>query len=131
MGISVDFGGRDECEKQVREDWNKLRSSLLLEEFDYLDIAAIKQSSFMNVSNDILTAQDNATFLTKTFGDIKRENMLRRGTKIMPNENVSYERMRPKAEFITEDNRFSPEGVEWLMAILVVVRNRYRYFRSR
>ena len=39
---------------------------------------------------------------------------LARGTKLKAMETVSYDRFLPKAEFINEDNRFSPVGVEWL-----------------
>lgn len=37
-----------------------------------------------------------------------------RGAKLKALETVSYDRFMPKAEFINEDNRFSPVGVEWL-----------------
>lgn len=37
-----------------------------------------------------------------------------RGTILGEDENPDFERFIPKTEFIKEDNRFSPSGVEWL-----------------
>lgn len=43
-----------------------------------------------------------------------RRPYLKRGSILAETEAVDYERFLPKAEFITQSNRFSPVGVEWL-----------------
>lgn len=37
-----------------------------------------------------------------------------RGTILGDTEVTNYERFVPRKEFIKDDNRFSPQGVEWL-----------------
>ena len=50
---------------------------------------------------------------TKTLGSIVGIP-LGRGARLKETEIPDYERFLPKKEFINEDNRFSPAGVEWL-----------------
>lgn len=40
--------------------------------------------------------------------------LIGRGTIVENNEVPNYERFIPKEEYIKEDNRFNPPGVEWL-----------------
>lgn len=52
--------------------------------------------------------------LERSLDVFQTDGYLARGTKLKAPETVSYDRFLPKAEFINEDNRFSPVGIEWL-----------------
>lgn len=52
--------------------------------------------------------------LERSLDIFQTDGYLARGAKLKALETVSYDRFMPKAEFINEDNRFSPVGVEWL-----------------
>ena len=54
---------------------------------------------------------------TITIGELK-SNVIGRGSILNKEEIPNYERFLPKEEFINEDNRFSPSGVEWLYLVI-------------
>lgn len=107
-----DFGDRKKSEEAIYRTWDELRDSLKNKEFAYNDIEKAKSKTFLKVFDDLFYKNKGFSLITKQINDIKTK--IGRGTILDSKEKVDYERFIPKKEFITRDNRFSPEGVEWL-----------------
>lgn len=107
-----DFGDIKKRKDIIEETWQKFRSALANREFKYNEVDRALTTTFLKVFDDLFTNCNVQLEYSLRNLDIK--GYLVRGTKLKPAEIVSYDRFLPKAEFINEDNRFSPVGVEWL-----------------
>lgn len=77
------------------------------------DVETAKEELFLKTYNDLFHDHNGIKLQTKTLGSIVGIP-LGRGARLKETEIPDYERFLPKKEFINEDNRFSPAGVEWL-----------------
>ena len=111
-----DFGDRQKSEETIYRTWIDLRDSLKNKEFSYKDIDKAKSITFLRVFDSLFNQHSGFRYITKQIKDINRG--IGRGTKLSPDEKVNFERFIPKKEYITHDNRFSPEGIEWLYLAL-------------
>ena len=114
-----DFSGKEKSEQSVRNTWEELRNQLRDGVIAYDDREVITKNRFMSAINDIYSKDYGKQFTSKTLEQIENEYHLIRGSIIRPSEPFpDYDRMLPKSEFITVDNRFSPKGIEWLYLAL-------------
>lgn len=96
--------------------WSEFREALANGKFDYDDIKSALTMTFLKQFDEWfkqLGDREMSVSLAECFSG----KFVGRGTVINPTEPLDtpqYDRFMPKAEFIKEDNRFSPPGVEWL-----------------
>ncbi len=116
MNKVFEFDSISNNEKAIQKTWNEFKHALKSKQFNYTDINAAKETTFLRVFDDLFGEHNGIKTLTKTIGDIKQK--LGRGTILGKSETVNYERFLPKKEYINESNRFSPPGIEWLYIAL-------------
>lgn len=102
------------CEETMLKTWNALKDALAEGKFTIYDTEDAKKEIFLRQYDDLFRNNFGILNLTTTISKLKDAYFAGRGTILKQNENPDYERFIPKKEFITSDNRFSPEGVEWL-----------------
>lgn len=81
--------------------------------FSYDEIDKAKHQTFLKVYDDLFNKHSGIGHKTIAIKDLKCA-LIGRGTILKNDEVPNYERFLPKEEYIKEDNRFSPPGVEWL-----------------
>lgn len=117
MGQIFDFGNIENNEKTIMKTWDEFRVALAIGTFSYDDIEKAKKCTFLKVYNDLF--HDNFGIEHSTLKLKALDGMLvGRGCVLKKDEMPDYERFIPKKEFIKNDNRFSPPGVEWLYLAL-------------
>lgn len=111
-----DFNPDDQkkCEETMLKTWNALKDALAEGKFTIYDTEDAKKEKFLHQYDDLFRNNFGILNLTTTISKLKDAYFAGRGTTLKQDENPDYERFIPKKEFITSDNRFSPEGVEWL-----------------
>ena len=113
MGQIFDFSEIEKNEKVIRKTWGEFRDALEKGLFSYDEVENAKKCTFLRVYDDLFNQNSGMEHKTVMIKEIK--NMLiGRGTILDVKENPDYDRFIPKKEFIKEDNRFSPLGIEWL-----------------
>lgn len=113
MGRIFDFSGIENSENTIKKTWNEFRECLARGLFSYEEIDKAKQQTFLRVYDDLFNKNSGIDYKTIAIKDLKTE-LIGRGTILSRDEVPNYERFLPKEEYIKEDNRFSPPGVEWL-----------------
>lgn len=113
MGRIFDFSGIENSENTIKKTWNEFRECLARGLFSYEEIDKAKQQTFLRVYDDLFNKNSGIDHKTIAIKDLKSE-LIGRGTILSRDEVPYYERFLPKEEYIKEDNRFSPPGVEWL-----------------
>lgn len=108
-----DFSEIENSEAAVRKTWGEYRNALATKKFDFDDVDAAKRETFLKTYNDLFNNHKGIEFQTKLIESIV-DIPVGRGTRLKETETPDYERFIPKKEYISEDNRFSPSGVEWL-----------------
>lgn len=108
-----DFGDITNSENTIKTTWIEFRECLANGLFTYKEIDKAKEQTFLKVYDDLFHQHAGIEHKTTTIGDLKNQ-LIGRGTILKDIESPDYERFLPKTEFIQEDNRFSPPGVEWL-----------------
>lgn len=111
MDELFDFQDISRSEATIRKTWGEFRSALANKEFTYDDTHKALSHTFLRVFDDTHSHMQDE--LKKPFSFLKSK-VLVRGTKIRSDETPDYNRMIPVAEYIKDDNRFSPPGIEWL-----------------
>lgn len=103
-------------EEAIRRTWTEFGCALARKDFEYTDtdnalsVTFLRQfdSWFQGIGKSEMTVSLSKFFNSEYVG---------RGTIIKssePQETPPYDRLLPVSKYITEDNRFSPPGVEWL-----------------
>lgn len=105
---------RKKCEEAMLKTWNTLKGALAKGKFTIYDTENAKNETFLRQYDDLFRNNLGILNLTTTISKLKDTYFAGRGAILKRDENPDYERFIPKKEFITSDNRFSPEGVEWL-----------------
>lgn len=113
MGQYFDFGDIEECKRTITQSWEDFRNVLAEGVLQTSNVAQAKEYTFLKVYDDLFHKNDGIKYNTITIGDMKKY-CLGRGAILKKDEKLNYERFIPKKEFIKQDNRFSPHGVEWL-----------------
>lgn len=108
-----DFSGIDKNEKAIKKTWEEFKDDLAQGKFCYDEVAKAKESCFLRTYYDLFHKHSGIDFQTKLLRDLT-DFKLGRGTRLDEKEVPDYERFIPKKEFIKEENRFSPKGIEWL-----------------
>ena len=85
--------------------------------FSYDDIEKAKKCTFLKVYNDLFYDNFGIKHSTLKLNALDG-TLVGRGCILKKDEMPEYERFIPKKEFIKNDNRFSPPGVEWLYLAL-------------
>lgn len=85
--------------------------------FSFNEVEKAKGYTFLKVYDDLFHQHSGIDHKTITIKDLEGL-LVGRGTILGEKEVPDYERFIPKKEFIKEDNRFSPPGVEWLYLAL-------------
>ncbi len=117
MGNIFDFGSIENSEKAIRKTWCEFRESLAKGQFTYEEIDRAKEQVFLKTYDDLFRQHSGIDHKTTTIKSVKSQ-IIGRGTKLKEDESLSYDRFLPKKEYIKEDNRFSPPGIEWLYLAL-------------
>ncbi len=107
-----DFGDIKKSEATIKNTWNEFRVALANKTFKYDEVDSALTTTFLKVFDDLFA--NCCVRLERSLDVFQTDGYLARGTKLKAPETVSYDRFLPKAEFINEDNRFSPVGIEWL-----------------
>lgn len=108
-----DFSGIENSENTIKKTWSEFRECLAKGLFSYDEIDKAKHQTFLRVYDDLFNKHSGIDHKTIAIKDLKC-TLIGRGTILKNNEVPNYERFIPKEEYIKEDNRFSPPGVEWL-----------------
>lgn len=117
MGQIFDLSEIEKSEKTIRKTWAEFRDALAKGMFTYDEVEKAKSYTFLKVYDDLFHQHSGIEHKTIKIKDLK-ELLVGRGTILGEKEVLDYERFIPKKEFIKNDNRFSPPGVEWLYLAL-------------
>lgn len=117
MDHFFDFGDIKNNERIIRKTWDEFRDALAIGVFSYDDIEKAKKCMFLKVYNDLFHDNLGIEHSTLKLKDLDG-TLVGRGCVLKKDEIPDYERFIPKKEFIKNDNRFSPPGIEWLYLAL-------------
>ncbi len=101
----------------MKKTWGDFRAKFARSDLHYDEVDKAKKITFLKVYDDLFRNNSGISYLTKSLGDIGKCS-IGRGAKLKVGESIDYERFKPKKEYITDDNRFSPPGIEWLYLAL-------------
>ena len=113
MGKIFDFSAIEKSEQAIRKTWSEFRDCLAQGLFTYEEIDLAKKQTFLKTYDDLFLQHSGIEYKTITIRDLKSQ-IIGRGTKLKDDESPNHDRFLPKKEYIKEDNRFSPPGIEWL-----------------
>lgn len=114
-----EFGDTKEQERIMYKTWTEFRNALAMRKFSYRDVDDALNETFLRVFNDMFEVNDQKKRFSKSIKELREMGVyLVRGARLKDDKPVNYDRFMPKGEFINEDNRFSPKGVEWLYLAL-------------
>lgn len=114
-----DFNPKDmaKVKNTLKSTWELFRNSLANNEFSYSQTEKALETVFLK-QFDQLFQICGKTVLSTYLEEIFSNYCIGRGTVLRPNEPTPYSRFIPMAEFIKDDNRFSPPKVEWLYLVI-------------
>jgi RES domain. len=101
----------------AKGNWESLCKDIKEEKFAPYNVDLALSNIFLKTFNELFDKCEELVKLTKKMEIVCSEYRIMRGTKISIdeyNDTVTYGRLLPQKEYIKEDNRFSPRGVEWL-----------------
>lgn len=113
MGRFIDYRDRERAERSIRNTWHEFRESLRKGEFKYDEVDKAKNTVFLKTYDDLFHKNSGMELKSILLKDLMSTGV-GRGTVLDESETVNYDRFVPKEEYIKNDNRFSPPGVEWL-----------------
>ena len=113
VGKIFDFSEIEKSENSIRKTWSEFRDALAKGMFSYDEVEKAKSCTFLKVYDDLFHQHSGIEHNTIKIKDLEGL-LVGRGTILSEKEVPDYERFIPKKEFIKNDNRFSPPGVEWL-----------------
>lgn len=106
----------EHSEEIMKKTWSEFREALANKEFEYTDTDKASKVTFLKQFDSWFQGVGKGELVT-TLSEFFCGKFVGRGTIIKPHESQntpSHDRFMPVSKFITEDNRFSPAGVEWL-----------------
>ena len=104
----------DGIEERIKGNWKEFREQLANNEFCYDDMNKAVTSTFLSVFDSLF--ENGKRFFEKKVSQVLslKTSVVRAARINLEDPEPDYGRFIPKAEFIREDNRFSPPGKEWL-----------------
>ncbi len=90
-----------------------VRVAVARKDFKYDETEKALGTTFLKAFDQLFIAVGKEKLATE-LTDIFDNNVIGRGSKLKPGEATAFSRFTPIAEFIKDDNRFSPPGTEWL-----------------
>ena len=107
----------DDAEKQKAIDttskqWESFKNALVTKAISYDDTDKAKEEIFLKVFDDLF--KNTHSLVELDIADIYGVYPLYRAVKLSDNEIPDYPRFIPDASKGGSNNRFSPEGIEWL-----------------
>ena len=104
---------RSYSKETMKRTWITFRDNLINSDYEYDDTEKALESVFLKQFDDLFK---NAGIqkLPISLSECFENNCVGRGAVLREKEELSYSRFIPDKQYITEDNRFSPPGVEWL-----------------
>lgn len=110
-----DFGNLSSIEETIKSTWNEFRNYLASGACKYDEVEKAKGQIFLQQFDDYFNKNDCKKHFTKDLWHLVDAGyVFARGTILKDDEIVDYNRFMPISKYISEDNRFSPPGVEWL-----------------
>ena len=103
------FAPPEAAEEVTKRTWEEFKDNL--KTITTLDEA--KQLLFLRVFDDVFEKNGAKKFYTKKLGDLQHLNFFR-AANLYDQRNAPFQRYIPDGHYISDDNRFSPPGVEWL-----------------
>ncbi len=103
-------------EETMKRTWAEFGNALARKDFEYTDTDNALSVTFLRQFDGWFQGIGKSE-MTVTLSKFLNSKHIGRGTIIKPSEpqdTPPYDRLLPVSKFITEDNRFSPPGVEWL-----------------
>lgn len=103
-------------EETMKRTWAEFGDALARKIFEYTDTDGALAVTFLKQFDQWFQGIGKAE-MSITLSDFFKNKCIGRGTIIKPSEPEDvppYDRFMPISKFITEDNRFSPSGIEWL-----------------
>lgn len=103
--------------KTYKEKWEEFRQALINDEFQYFNLEKAKEITFLSVLDNMLQYEKENNIIKIPFIVLNRHYSFCRATeldKIKDKEPLSIERFLPNKDYIKDDNRFSPKGIEYL-----------------
>lgn len=103
-------------EEIMKRTWAEFGNALARKDFEYTDTDNALSVTFLRQFDGWFQGIGKSE-MTATLSEFLNSKHIGRGTIIKPSEpqdTPPYDRLLPVSKFITEDNRFSPPGVEWL-----------------
>lgn len=104
----------ENCKRNIVRNWADFRQALANHEFAYNDLDRALHTIFLQVFDDFF--RNGYAYSEKRISDILHvDNHVVRAARIKVGDSApDYNRFIPDADYIEEDNRFSPPRVEWL-----------------
>ena len=103
-------------EETMKRTWSEFGNALARKDFEYTDTDNALSVTFLRQFDGWFQGIGKSE-MTVFLSEIFNSKHVGRGTIIKPSEpreTPPYSRLLPVSKFITEDNRFSPPGIEWL-----------------
>lgn len=103
-------------EETMKRTWQEFGDALTHKDFEYTDIDKALSVTFLKQFDGWFQGIGKSE-MSISLSKFLNSRYIGRGTIIKPSEPLEtpqYDRFLPISEFITEDNRFSPPGIEWL-----------------
>lgn len=113
----ISFEGRESCIQVYKEVWEDFRQRLSTGEYTYEQLENAKRHNFLKTLDDALSYEENMSTIEVNFSNLRLNYIFCRATKLKDEENsdnIHLSRFLPMSEYIKDDNRFSPKGVEYL-----------------
>lgn len=114
--IIIDDKNIEHSEETMKRTWYEFGDALAHKKFEYTDTDKALGVTFLKQFDKWFQGIGKSE-MTVALSDFFESKYVGRGTIIKPTEpkeTPTYDRLLPIAKFITEDNRFSPSGIEWL-----------------
>ncbi len=110
-----EFSDISKSEETIQQTWEDFRSALSAGDFSYNELDAAKASTiFLKVFDDLFS-HCHPLFDASAKSILSCPTTLMRAGRLRPADPApTYSRFIPNKDYITEHNRFSPPGVEWL-----------------
>lgn len=108
------FTNMEKSEEAIQSTWEDFRNSLANKEFTYDNIQSALKTQFLSAFDDFF--QHGTRFFEKSISSVLNSNIkIVRAARINKDDpKPGFDRFIPDAKYITNSNRFSPPGVEWL-----------------
>lgn len=105
--------------KAIKAKWGLLRKDLQVGKYSFDDESEATKSKFLSEFDSLFTTDGGEEYFSKTLSDVCNNAYLIRGTILGETEPTpNGNQFIPNSQYIKDDNRFSPKGVEWLYLAL-------------